>query len=657
MNVALHTIELFAGVGMLGEGLRAGLRYLGIETRTVCYLEREAYPAAVLAARMAEGALDDAPVWSDVCTFDARAWRGAVDCVIGGFPCQDLSLAGRRAGLDGKRSGLFFELLRIAEDSGARHLFLENVGGIASATASVVDAAEGELDERAASRVVGELADRGWNAEWLTLSASDVGASHGRERWFCWAWRELGHADHERAHRSRTGAKQDRSAKPANSDRSMGNTGLQHQYLQQREDGADVDDPQRAERRASCSAGAGGQQGGDGRRHEAHGGTGESDEVLGHPGLQHQHLQQREDGAEHKGTSDLMECEFCGYEFPDSCGRYGCPNCEGEGLADTEGHGRHQGRPEPGREQGRSDAAERRGAVADSGSPRQQGRELGTTRNGNRGGQEAHRPTEQLRRPFFAPGPADARWPAILREWPWLAPALGRRLNPMFGEFLMGWPIGWADANNRTGGIDAYRQSLDEELQTLLGADGAKANQWPTGGLHGFSETQILRPEVHGRSDVERRPEPQRPQQNGKEDWSETSLREMRNDAEAGDPSSGQELEKQRSEQLADPLRFVSYVVASCLRGNKPGATKAAVHVLRETKLSSRCMQHLSDSDKDAWDAISEAERADLVIEAAAVSHSKIQRAQRLKCVGNGVVALQAAAAAVVLVRRMMEAA
>jgi hypothetical protein len=223
----------------------------------------------------------------------------------------------------------------------------------------------------------------------------------------------------------------------------------------------------------------------------------------------------------------------------------------------------------------------------------------------------------------------------------------------MFGEFLMGWPIGWADANNRTGGIDAYRQSLDEELQTLLGADGAKANQWPTGGLHGFSETQILRPEVHGRSDVERRPEPQRPQQNGKEDWSETSLREMRNDAEAGDPSSGQELEKQRSEQLADPLRFVSYVVASCLRGNKPGATKAAVHVLRETKLSSRCMQHLSDSDKDAWDAISEAERADLVIEAAAVSHSKIQRSQRLKCVGNGVVALCAAAAVVQLVQRM----
>ena len=71
MNVALHTIELFAGVGMLGEGLRAGLGHLGIETRTVCYVEREAFAASAMATRMAEDALDDAPVWSDVCTFDA----------------------------------------------------------------------------------------------------------------------------------------------------------------------------------------------------------------------------------------------------------------------------------------------------------------------------------------------------------------------------------------------------------------------------------------------------------------------------------------------------------------------------------------------------------------------------------------------------------
>ena len=179
---------------MLGEGLRAGLAHLGLAHRTVCYLEREAYAAAVLAARMEEGSLDGAPIWPDLFTFDSAAWRGAVDCIAAGFPCQDLSLAGKRAGLDGARSGLFFNICDIADACGAWCLFLENVSGIASATATVVDEAEGALDERAAARVLGELADRGWNAEWLTLSAYDVGASHGRGRWFCWAWRPVADA-------------------------------------------------------------------------------------------------------------------------------------------------------------------------------------------------------------------------------------------------------------------------------------------------------------------------------------------------------------------------------------------------------------------------------------------------------------------------------
>jgi len=196
-DMDLHTIELFAGVGMLGEGLRAGLGHMGIQNRTLCYVEREAYAACVLAARIKEGSLDAALVWSDVCTFDATAWRGKVDCIVAGFPCQDLSIAGRRAGLDGARSGLFFEVIRVADDSGAWSLLLENVAGIATATASVVDEAEGELEERAAARVLGELAERGWNAEWLTLSASDVGASHGRARWFCWAWRKVGRTGHD----------------------------------------------------------------------------------------------------------------------------------------------------------------------------------------------------------------------------------------------------------------------------------------------------------------------------------------------------------------------------------------------------------------------------------------------------------------------------
>ena len=354
MNVALHTIECFAGVGMLGVGLHAGLGHLGVETRTVCYVEREAFAASVMAARMAEGALDDAPVWTDVTSFDATAWRGSVDCVIGGFPCQDLSLAGRRAGLDGKRSGLFFDLLRIAEDSGARYLFLENVAGIASATATVVDEAEGELEERAAARVLGELADRGWNAEWLTLSASDVGASHGRARWFCWAWRCMDNSPGTRC----DGARQ----WPATDDKGgkclfgagcsdLGNTecsrrptaGSGHAIHAGRElepGCCDVAHSQRAERRPVSVCGTGGEQGHDGGRRETHGGSGITDEVLGHTGLQYQHVQQWEDGAELTRT-DI-------------------------GLGDPEGHGRHQGRPEPGGIEGRPDAAECCGAVADT---------------------------------------------------------------------------------------------------------------------------------------------------------------------------------------------------------------------------------------------------------------------------------------------------
>jgi len=191
-NTTINTISLFSGVGMLDEGLHAGLGFLGIRSRTVMYAEREAYPVSVLEARMEEGSLPPAPIWwGDLCELDASQFHGVVDCIVAGFPCQDLSLAGRRAGLDGKRSGLFFEVVRIARDCGARYLFLENVAGIASATATVVDEAEGALDERAAARVLGELADIGWNSEWVTLSASDVGASHGRARWFCWAWRAV----------------------------------------------------------------------------------------------------------------------------------------------------------------------------------------------------------------------------------------------------------------------------------------------------------------------------------------------------------------------------------------------------------------------------------------------------------------------------------
>ena len=185
----LNSISLFSGVGMLDVGIASGLEYLGCGHRTVAYVEREAFACSQLVALMQAGCLGEAPVWSDVTTFPAGKFRGLVDIIVGGFPCQDISIAGRRAGLDGNRSGLFFTILDIADACDAPVLFLENVSAIATANATVMDEAEGELIERAAARVMGELADRGWDAEWLHLRASDVGASHQRERWFCLAIR------------------------------------------------------------------------------------------------------------------------------------------------------------------------------------------------------------------------------------------------------------------------------------------------------------------------------------------------------------------------------------------------------------------------------------------------------------------------------------
>jgi DNA (cytosine-5)-methyltransferase 1 len=101
------------------------------------YVERDAYAAAVLVARMEEKALAPAPLWDDLTTFDGRPWRGLVDCIAGGTPCQDLSVAGKRVGLDGERSRLFFEQVRVADECEAPLFFWENVGGAARALPAV----------------------------------------------------------------------------------------------------------------------------------------------------------------------------------------------------------------------------------------------------------------------------------------------------------------------------------------------------------------------------------------------------------------------------------------------------------------------------------------------------------------------------------------
>ena len=97
--MAVNGLALCAGVG----GLELGL-YLAIPGyRTVGYVERDSFAAAVLVARMEDQTLEAAPIWDDLATFDGPPWRGKVDCITAGFPCQDISVAGLREGLAGKR--------------------------------------------------------------------------------------------------------------------------------------------------------------------------------------------------------------------------------------------------------------------------------------------------------------------------------------------------------------------------------------------------------------------------------------------------------------------------------------------------------------------------------------------------------------------------
>lgn len=179
----LFALSLFSGGGGLDLGLEAGLRQLAaLAGRAVCgvqpvaYVEREAYAAAVLLSRMEEGALAPGPVWTDVSTLDGRRFRGLVDVVLGGSPCQDLSVAGLRRGLDGAKSGLFWHFARIVEECQPGLVFWENVGGAARELPRVFDA----------------FAERGYRGAAIAVRASDVGAPHRRRRLFVLAHRDGG---------------------------------------------------------------------------------------------------------------------------------------------------------------------------------------------------------------------------------------------------------------------------------------------------------------------------------------------------------------------------------------------------------------------------------------------------------------------------------
>jgi len=157
----MNELALFAGAGggILGEKL--------LGWRTVCAVEWEPYPASVLCARQNDNLLPPFPIWDDVQTFDGHPWRGVVDVISGGFPCQDISAAGKGDGLDGERSGMWKHMARLVGEVRPRFVFVEN---------------SPMLTTRGGTRVIADLAALGYDCRWTVMGAADVGANHQRDR-------------------------------------------------------------------------------------------------------------------------------------------------------------------------------------------------------------------------------------------------------------------------------------------------------------------------------------------------------------------------------------------------------------------------------------------------------------------------------------------
>ena len=157
----MNELALFTGAG---GGLLAG-HLLG--WRTVCAVEIEDYARRVLLQRQADGFLPRFPVWDDVRTFDGKPWSGKINVISGGFPCQDISAAGKGDGLEGERSGLWREMFRIICEVRPNFVFVEN---------------SPNLTTRGLGVILGNLASVGFNARWGVLGAGDIGAKHQRDR-------------------------------------------------------------------------------------------------------------------------------------------------------------------------------------------------------------------------------------------------------------------------------------------------------------------------------------------------------------------------------------------------------------------------------------------------------------------------------------------
>jgi DNA (cytosine-5)-methyltransferase 1 len=149
----MNELALFAGHG---GGILGGL-LLG--WRTICAVEIDEAARRRLIARQDDGTLQPFPIWDDVSTFDGKPWAGLVDVVSGGFPCQDISIAGKGAGITGERSGLWREFARIICEVRPRYVLVENSPA---------------LTARGLGTVLGDLAEMGFDARWGVFGADEA---------------------------------------------------------------------------------------------------------------------------------------------------------------------------------------------------------------------------------------------------------------------------------------------------------------------------------------------------------------------------------------------------------------------------------------------------------------------------------------------------
>lgn len=164
-NEKMKGISLFSGIGGLDLALKEWVT-------TTAYCEIDSFCQAVLLSRMNTKDLDEGIIFDDVKRIDGTIIKG-IDIIFGGFPCQDISIAGTGKGLDGERSSLFFEIVRLAKEIKPKFLFVENVPAITT---------------RGGLQIVGEVAKMGYDCRWCVISAASVGACHKRERWFLLAY-------------------------------------------------------------------------------------------------------------------------------------------------------------------------------------------------------------------------------------------------------------------------------------------------------------------------------------------------------------------------------------------------------------------------------------------------------------------------------------